>query len=324
MEEERNMFLRALALVVFSIYSVHSLADYPEKPIRLVLPIAPGGTTDIVARIVAQRLQEKLGQPLIVENRPGAANIVGTELVSKAEPDGYTLLMATSGHATNPSVYAKLPYDSAKGFSPIIHLTSTPNVFAVPAASPIKDVKELVKLAREKPGTITYSHAGLGQTQHLAGELLGVMANVNIVHVPYKGGAPAIVDALSGQVTMVIAGVPPLVPHIKSGKLRPIAVTSPKRFETLPDVPTIAEQGYAGYEVDFWVGMMAPAGTPVSVVKRMNAEANEVLRLPEVRRQLLDKGAEPVGGTPQDFEAMLTKDMEKWARLVKTIGLKPQ
>ena len=319
-----TLHLRIVVVLMFAMYSVHSLAEYPEKAIRLVLPIAPGGTTDIVARIVAQKLHERLGQPLIVENRPGAANIVGTELVSKADPDGYTLLMATSGHATNPSVYAKLPYDSVKGFVPIIHLTSTPNVFAVPATSAINDIKQLVQAAKEKPGTITYSHAGLGQTQHLAGELLGVMAGVKMVHVPYKGGAPAIVDALSGQVTMVIAGVPPLVSRIKAGKLRPIAVTSPKRFETLPDVPTVAEQGFAGYEVDFWVGMMAPENVPPEVVKRLNSEANAVLRIPDVRRQLLDKGAEPVGGTPQDFQAMLAKDVDKWARLVKTIGLKPQ
>ena len=318
------MVSRAVVVLALAMYSVHALADYPEKPIRLVLPIAAGGTTDIVSRIVAQKLHERLGQPLVVENRPGAANIVGTEHVSKADPDGYTLLMATSGHATNPSVYAKLPYDSVKGFVPIIHLTSTPNLFAVSAASSIKDVKQLVDIAKQKPGTITYSHAGLGQTQHLAGELLGVMADVQMVHVPYKGGAPAIVDALSGQVTMVIAGVPPLLPHIKAGKLRPIAVTSPKRFETLPDVPTIAEQGFAGYEVDFWVGMMAPAGVPAAIVKRLNDEANAVLRMPDVRRQLLEKGAEPVGGSPRDFEVMVGKDMEKWARLVKTIGLKPQ
>ncbi len=317
--KSRAALLVSGLLVLGSVY-----AEYPERPIRLVLPIAPGGTTDIVARIVAQRMQERLGQPLVIENRPGAANIVGTDLVAKAEPDGYTLLMATSGHATNPSVYAKLPYDSVNAFSPIIHLTSTPNVFAVAAGSHIKNIKELVQAAKAEPGKITYSHAGLGQTQHLSGELLGVMAGINIVHVPYKGGAPAIVDALSGQVAMVIAGVPPLVPHMKSGKLRPIAVTSSRRFESFPDVPTVAEQGFPGYEVDFWVGMMAPSKVPVAIVNRLNAEANAVLRMPEIRRQLVEKGAEPVGGSPADFQAMVTKDMQKWAKLVKTIGLPPQ
>ncbi len=317
--KSRAALLVSGLLVLGSVY-----AEYPERPIRLVLPIAPGGTTDIVARIVAQRMQERLGQPLVIENRPGAANSVGTDLVAKAEPDGYTLLMATSGHATNPSVYAKLPYDSVNAFSPIIHLTSTPNVFAVAAGSHIKNIKELVQAAKAEPGKITYSHAGLGQTQHLSGELLGVMAGINIVHVPYKGGAPAIVDALSGQVAMVIAGVPPLVPHMKSGKLRPIAVTSSRRFESFPDVPTVAEQGFPGYEVDFWVGMMAPSKVPVAIVNRLNAEANAVLRMPEIRRQLVEKGAEPVGGSPADFQAMVTKDMQKWAKLVKTIGLPPQ
>ena len=295
---------------------------YPNHVIRLVVPFPAGGTTDIIARDVAKRLTDTLGQSVVVDNRPGAGGNSGADIVAKSAPDGYTLLMGTVGtHAINPSLY-KMPYDNVKDFVPIVLVAGVPNVLEVNPSLPVNSVADLIKLAKSKPGVINFASSGSGTSIHLSGELFKTMAGVDMTHVPYKGSAPALVDLVGGQVQVMFDNLPSSLQLIKAGKLRAIAVTSLKRSPALPDVPTIAESGLPGFEASSWFGMLAPAGTPAPIVAKINAEVNQWLQSPEGRGQLLAQGAEVAGGTPEQFAAHIRAETDKWAKVVKASGAK--
>ncbi len=315
---------RAVSLLVLALIAAGTDAQtYPAKPIRLVVPFPPGGTTDILAREVGQRLSQSFGQSVVVDNRPGAAGNIGSELVAKSAPDGYTLLMATVGtHAINPSLYAKMPYDHVKDFAPVILVASVPNVLEVTPSLPVYRVADLIKLAKEKPGQINFASSGSGTSIHLSGELFKAMAGVDMTHVPYKGSAPAIADLIGGQVQVMFDNLPSSLPQIKAGKLRAIAVTSAQRAPALPEVPTIAESGLPGFEASSWFGLVAPAGTPPAIIARINAEVNQWLQSPEAKEKLLAQGAAAAGGSPEQFAAYIRAETEKWARVVKASGAK--
>ncbi|MDI6870813.1 MAG: tripartite tricarboxylate transporter substrate binding protein [Bacillota bacterium] len=311
-----------LAVVVLSVTGV-GLAkdDYPAKPVRMIVAFSPGGATDIIARIVSQKLSERLGQPVVVENKPGATGIIGTEMVAKSPADGYTLLMVTAGtHAINASLYSKLPYDPVKDFTHVVWVANAPNVLVVNASNPINSVKELIEAAKKKPGQLTFGSAGSGSTLHLAGELFKSMAGVDIVHVPYKGGAPAMTDLLGGQIAMMFDSISQAVPHINAGKLKALGVTSATRSLALPNIPTIAEAGVPGYEAMAWFGVVAPAKLPKPILDKLNKEINVVLQLPEVVDRLRELGTEPVGGSPAKFTAHVEAEVAKWAKVVKESG----
>jgi tripartite-type tricarboxylate transporter receptor subunit TctC len=296
---------------------------YPNRTIRLVVPFPAGGTTDILARAAAQKLTESLGQPVVVDNRPGAAGNIGSDIVAKSAPDGYTLLMGTVGtHAINPSLYSKMPYDHVKDFVPVVLVASVPNVLVVNPSLPVKSVGDLIKLAKAKPGEINFASSGSGTSIHLSGELFKTMAHVDMTHIPYKGSAPALTDLIGGQVQIMFDNLPSSLAQIKAGKLRAIAVTSQKRAPALPDVPTIAESGLPGFEATSWFGVLAPAGTPFPVVARINSEINKWLQTPEAREQLLAQGAAAAGGTPESFAAHIRAETDKWAKVVKESGAK--
>jgi len=317
--------LRHAALfVVLAMTAADALAQpYPSKPIRLVVPFPAGGTTDILAREVGQRLALSLGQPVVIDNRPGAAGNIGSELVAKSAPDGYTLLMATVGtHAINPNLYARMPYDHVKDFVPVVLVAGVPNVLEVTPSLPVNSVADLIKLAKEKPGKINFASSGSGTSIHLSGELFKTMAGVDMTHVPYKGSAMAITDLIGGQVQVMFDNLPSSLPQIKAGKLRAIAVTSAQRAPALPDVPTIAESGLPGFEATSWFGLVAPAGTPSSIVGRINADVNQWLQSPEAKEKLLAQGAVAAGGSPEQFAAYIHTETEKWARVVKASGAK--
>jgi tripartite-type tricarboxylate transporter receptor subunit TctC len=314
----------AALLAVLALTATGAAAQtYPTKPIRLVVPFPAGGTTDILAREVGQRLSTSLGQPVVIDNRPGAAGNIGSELVAKSAPDGYTLLMATVGtHAINPSLYAKLPYDHVADFAPVILVASVPNVLEVTPSLPVNSVADLIKLAKEKPGQINFASSGSGTSIHLSGELFKTMAGVDMTHVPYKGSAPALADLIGGQVQVMFDNLPSSLPQIKAGKLRAIAVTSAQRAPALPNVPTIAESGLPGFEASSWFGVVAPAGTPPAIVARLNADLNLWLQTPDAREKLLAQGAAAAGGSPEQFATHIRAETEKWAKVVKASGAK--
>lgn len=297
---------------------------YPAKPIRLVVPFTPGGSTDILARLVGQKLGEAFGQQVIIDNRPGAGGNIGVELVAKSLPDGYTLVMGHIGtFGVNPSLYPKLPYDPIKDFQPITLFAKVPNLLAVNPSLPVKSVKDLIALARAKPGALNYGSGGNGSAAHLATEYFKLLSKTDIQHIPYKGTAPAITDLISGQVSMAITGVPPLLPHVKSGRVRAIAVATSKRLPLLPELPTIAETGLPGYEATQWYGVLAPAATPKDIVTRLNAEIVKALQRPEVKERLASEAAEPVGNTPEQFQAFIKAEIARWAPVVKASGARP-
>ena len=313
----------ALAFVTACMASVAFAQSYPNHAIRLVVPFPAGGTTDILARAAAQKLTETLGQSVVVDNRPGAGGNIGAELVAKAAPDGYTLLMGTVGtHAINPSLYTKMPYDHIKDFVPVVLVAGVPNVLVVNPSLPINSVADLIKLAKAKPGTINFASSGSGTSIHLSGELFKTMAGVDMTHVPYKGSAPALQDLMGGQVQIMFDNLPSSLALIKAGKLRAIAVTSLKRAPALPDVPTIAESGLPGFEASSWFGILAPAGTPAPIVAKINAEVNKWLQSPDAKEQLLAQGAEAAGGSPEQFVAHIRAETDKWAKVVKASGAK--
>ncbi|MEO8675947.1 MAG: tripartite tricarboxylate transporter substrate binding protein [Casimicrobiaceae bacterium] len=302
---------------------VASAQTYPAKPIRLVVPFPPGGATDILARDVAQKLTEAWGQQVIVDNRPGAGGNIGSELVAKAAPDGYTLEMGTVGtHAINASLYAKMPYDHVKDFAPVILVAGVPNVLVVNPALPANSVAELIAYAKANPGKLNFASSGNGTSIHLSGELFKFMAGVQMTHVPYKGSAPALQDLLGGQVQLMFDNLPPSLPQIKAGKLRALAVTSLTRAPALPDVPTMAEAGLPGFEASSWFGVLAPAGTPPAIVTKLNAEIAKWLATPEAKERLSKQGANAAGGTPEDFAKHIAAETAKWAKVVKDSGAK--
>jgi len=293
-----------------------SAQTYPAKAVRVVVPFAPGGGIDFMARIVSQRLQEELGQPFVVDNRPGAGGVVGSEVVATARPDGYTLLAVPISHAANVSL-TKLSFDPVGDFAPIIHLASAPNVVLVHPSLPVKTIGEFTRLARQHPGQLSYASSGNGSSTHLAAELFRMLAKIDLLHVPYKGGGPALINLLGGQVSMYIGSLPASLPHVRSRRLKALAVTSAARANALPDVPTAIEAGIAGYEYVGWYGLLAPAGTPASVIERLNVETNKILRQAAIVEKLAADGAQPVGGTPAQFADHIRNEISKWAGVVK-------
>jgi tripartite-type tricarboxylate transporter receptor subunit TctC len=294
--------------------------DYPSRPIKLVVPWAAGGGIDNLGRVVGEKLEASLGQPIVIENRPGAASSVGTALVAKAPADGYTLILSNTTHAINATLYRTLPYDSVKDFAPVVFMASSMSVLVVYPAFPARSVKELVDMAKAKPGTIDYGSAGNGSIQHLAGELFKSMAQVNLVHIPYKAGATVVTDLLSQRVGVYFPPIAQIMPMISSGKLRPVAVTGKERSPLMPEVPTMAESGLTGFEVIDWYGIQAPAGTSPEIVGKLNAAVNRVLGTAEMKERLRPRGYEIAGGTPAEFGALIRADIEKWAAIVKASG----
>ena len=295
---------------------------YPARTVRIVVPYAPGGNTDFTARVIAAKLTDVFGQQVVVENRAGGATNIGSDLVAKAVPDGYTILMGGAANAINMSLYPKLPYDTLRDFAPITLCVKGANVLAVHPSVPVKTVKELIALTKSRPGKLNYSSSGLGSSNQMAGELFKLMAGVNIVHVPYKGNAPALTDTIGGQVEMIFSGVPLLVPHIQAGRIRAIGIGSLKRFAALPEVPTIDESGLKGYEATTWFGLMAPVKAPKEVVARFNLEVGKILASAEVSERFINEGVEPVGGTPEFFTAFIRDEIAKYAKVVKAASLK--
>ncbi len=299
-------------------------APWPQKPIRMVVPFPAGGGTDILARLVAVKMGEPLGQQVIIDNRPGAGGTIGTDIAAKAPADGYTIIMVSGSHAINPGLYPKLPYDTLNDFAPITQIATSPGVLVVHPALPVKSVRDLIALARSKPGQLNYASAGSGTPPHLAGELFKTMAHVDMVHVPYKGNVPAFADMLAGLVSLSFPSMPSAVPHIKSGRLRALGVTSAKRWPGAPEIPTIAESGLPGYESTSWYGMLAPARTPSAIVTRLHDVIVAALGLPDLKEKLASQGLDAVGNTPAQFAAAIKTEITKWAKVVKASGAKPE
>jgi len=304
---------------------IASAQPYPSKPVRLICPYPPSGATDITARAIASELSKSLGQPVIVDNRPGAGGNIGAELAAKAAPDGYTILTSISAlHGIVPVLYSKLNYDPNKDFTPVIVLVSYSNVLVVNPSVKAGSVKELIALAKAQPGKLTFASSGSGATTHMSGEMFKHLTGVDIVHVPYKGAAPAMTDLLGGQVNMMFDAVPTSLPHIKSGKLRALGVTGPKREATLPDVPTIAEAGVPGYEASVWFGLEVPAGTPKGIIARLNEASTKGLSSPEFVKRMTELGFTIVGGTPEQASEMIKVEIQRWGPVVKASGAKAE
>jgi len=317
----------ALALTACALVAASgpSLAQYPVTPVRIIDPYPPGGTTDILARLVSTRLTDKLGQSFIVENRPGAAGAIGSQAVAKSAPDGYTLVMGTiSSHGINSALYKALPYDPVKDFAPVTNVASTPNVITVNPELPVKNLAELLKLAKEKPGKLNFGSTSQGGSPHMSAELLKMMTRVDLVHVPYKGAGPMLADLIGGQVQIGFDNLPSSMSHIRSGKVRAIAVTTPSRWPGAPEIPTVAESGVTGYEVSGWFGLLAPAGTPKPVIDVLYAALSEILKQPDVQKQMLELGAAPVGNPPDAFGRQIAGEVEKWKKVVATTGVKAE
>lgn len=296
--------------------------NFPVRPVRLVVPFPPGGPTDLLARIVATRLGEQLGQPVIIDNKPGASGMVGAEFVAKAAPDGYTLLVNASIHVINPSLYAKPRYDAIADFTAVSNLADVPLILAVNPKVAARSVKELVALAKSANPPLAFGSAGNATSQHLSGEALKIAAQIDMLHVPYKGSAPALADLIGGQVQLMFDSMPSAMPFVKSGAIRPLAVTTARRSSALPDVPTVAESGYPGFDISTWYGVWAPAATPTPIVQKISGMIAAIVRTPAVREQFAALGAEPVGNTPDEFSAFTKKELTKWARIVKESGAK--
>ncbi len=315
--------ISACLLAAFSIAGFAHAQTYPSKTIRMVVPFPPGGTTDILGRVAAQKLGEALGQQVVVDNRPGAGGNIGTEAVAKSAPDGYTLLTDPGSTLTiNPSLFAKLPFDPLKDFAPVSILAAVPNLLVVHPSLPVRSVKELIALAKSKPGQLNYASTGAGQSTHLSMELFKTMARVDMTHVPYKGSAPAVTDLLGGHVLLMFDNMPSALPHVKAGKLRGIAVSTAKRSPVTPDIPTVAESGLPGFEVSVWFGVLAPAGTPREITERLNGILVKALHSADVRERLSAQGAEPIGNSAAEFTAVMKRDLAKWAKVVKDANIK--
>ena len=292
--------------------------SYPSKPVRIVVSFAAGGPTDQVARVMSAKLTELLGQTFLVENKTGAGGNLGAAEVARAAPDGYTLLMATvSTHAINPGLYKNMPYDPVKDFAPVGQVGVTPCVLAVHPSLPVTDVKQLIALLKANPGKYSYGSGGNGSSAHLSAELFKSMAGVDVVHVPYKGASPALTDVMAGRIVMFIGNLPPAMPLIKAGSVRPLAVTTAQRSPLVPDLPTLAESGLPGYETVAWFGLFAPAGTPTEIVARLQAEVARILREPDIRERIAFLGGEPVGNKPEEFAVIVKGDVAKWRKVVK-------
>jgi tripartite-type tricarboxylate transporter receptor subunit TctC len=312
----------ALAVALFTAHTLSAAQTYPDKPIRLIVPQPPGGTSDILGRAFGQKLAENLHQQVVIDNRAGASGTIGTDLAAKSTPDGYTLVFVYTTHATTPAIYGKLPYDPVADFAPITILTAAPLLLVVHPKIPVRTVKELIAYARTRPGELNFCSAGNGSGSHLAGELFNTMTGVKLTHIPYKGSGFAITELIGGQVQLMFAGIVPIDPHVKAGRVRSIAVSSARRTASLPQVPTIAESGLPGFEVVGWYGILAPARTPPAIVDRLHRELIAILKTPEISDRLTREGAEPVGNSPAEFTAFLKTDIARWAKVIKTAGAK--
>ncbi len=311
-----------LSAVVVGLGPGEALAQgYPSRPIRFIAAFPPGSASEILGRVVGQKLHESWGQPVVVEARPGAGGTIGADLVAKSAPDGYTLLVGSSAEVTvGVSLYPKLPYDPVRDLAPVIAIGPVPNILLVNPAVPATSVKELVALAKSRPGQLNFASSGNGTTSHLAGEMLKLQAGIDMVHIPYRGSPPALTDLLGGRISVMFAPLTTALPHVRAGKLVALGVSSPKRSSAAPEVPTMMESGFPDFEASIWFGILAPAATPKDVVGKLNAEIGRILKLPEVRETLSKQGAEPVGGTPEDYAALIRKDIAKWAKVVKESG----
>ena len=296
--------------------------SYPAKPVRLVVPYAPGGAVDIIARATAQELTKRLGQQIIVDNRTGAGGNIGSDTVAKAPPDGYTLLMASPANTINSSLYTKMPYDPLRDLVPIALIGSVPSVMVANPSLPVKDIKQLIALAKAKPGALTYGSGGSGTTEHLAGEMFKSFAGIDLLHVPYKGGAQVMIDLMGGQVALMFSNQLGVLPHIKAGKLKALGVASAGRSAALPDVPTFAEAGFPDFKVSVWWGVMGPAGMPKEIVNQLNREIVAGLASPEMKGRLQTMSAQPIGGTHEQFAAFFAAETKRWAPIVKASGAK--
>ncbi len=318
MMKPRTIFLAILAVVAMPAFA----QSYPQKPIRIVVPFPAGGTTDILARAIGQKLTDSFKQQVIIDNRPGAGANIGAEIAARSPPDGYTLFGISTIHAINPSLYSKLAYDPIRDFAPITNVAATSQILTVHPSLPVTTVKQFIAYAKAKPGELNYSSAGNGSQPHLTGELFKTMTGVNLVHVPYKGAPPAMTDLLAGQVALTFATAPSAVPHVRSGKLRALGVSTAARIKALPDVPTIAEAGVAGFEAAGWNGLVAPAGTPAAIVERLNSTIVSIVQEPAMSKYLADQGADPWTMTPAQYADYIKSEVAKWAKVVKASGAK--
>ena len=313
----------AAALAAIAVTDAAAQA-WPVRPVRLVVPYAPGGGTDILGRIVGQRLGEQVGQPVVIDNRSGGGTIIGSDIVAKAAPDGHTLLMNTTALVINSALHAKLPYDLARDFRPVMRVAIVHNVLVVSPTLPVTSVKGLLDHARTRPGGVNFATSGVGTAGHIAGELLRAMSGIPLTHVPYRGGAPLIPDLIAGQVHFIFGSMPTVLPLIEAGRLRALGVASATRAEALPHLPTIAESGMPGFDVTSWQGVFAPGRTPPALVERINGELKRVIALPEVRRQLAANGFEPVGSSVAEFSARIEDELARWTKLIRASGARPE
>ncbi len=318
----RGLGVRLLAAALLAAFSAHA-QPYPNRPIKIIVPYAAGGAVDIVARTIGTPLAEALGQPVIVDNRPGASANIGMEIAAKSPPDGYVLLMASNGIATNMALFPHLAFDGRRDFAPIAKIGYAPLVIVVPVSSPAKSLKDLIAMAKAEPGSLTYASAGNGSSGHLAGELLKATAKIDVLHVPYKGGAPAITDLLGERISFMPINPVEVIAHIRGGRLRALAVASDRRLPLLPDVPTVAEAGLTGYEASVWWGLVAPANTSPEIVRTLNAETNKALANPAIANKLGDLGVVVTPGTPEQFGAFIKSQTELWSELIKAARIQP-
>jgi tripartite-type tricarboxylate transporter receptor subunit TctC len=317
--------LGRIALLAIACTTLPALAwaqHYPDHPIKLIVPVPPGGGVDILSRAIGQKMSASMGVPVVIDNRAGASAAIGTKALAQSPPDGYTIMMGYSAHATNPIFNPNLPYDTKKDFAAIAHVGYIPLILVVPTSSPVNSVKELIALAKAKPGQLQFASGGAGAGAHLSGELLKVTAGVDIIHVPYKGNAPALNDLLGGHVSMMFDTINTSLPHVKAGSLKALAVTSRKRSPLALDVPTMIEAGLPGFEISAWYVMFAPANTPKDIMQRLNAEVNKAIKDPELRATLGDQGVELTGGTSEEADAFVNGEIERWAKIIKATGMK--
>jgi tripartite-type tricarboxylate transporter receptor subunit TctC len=324
MANRRALAAAALSACVLLAAALPAAAqsDYPNKQITVIVPYPPGGGTDVIARIVQDRLREKLGQPVVIENRAGAAGSIGTALAAKAAPDGYTVLLTLSSHTINPAIYPKLPFDTQRDFEPVAMVASLPQILVANPGFAAKTLPDLIAMGKAKPGSLSYASVGNGSPGHLAGELLNQRTGIKAVHIPYRGGGPAVTDVMGGQVPLLWVSIPAAAQFVKQGKLRALAVSTLKRSAAFPDVPTAEEAGLAGFEVDSWYAAFVPARTPRPVIERLNRAFNEVLALPDIREKLLAQGAEAVGGSPEALGKVVAAEIPRWQKLVAETGIK--
>ena len=312
----------ASALPTGTLFSAARAQSWPARPVRIIVPYPPGGPTDVLTRIVAVKLSETLGQPFAIDNKAGASGMIGAAEVAKATPDGYTLLGNASIHVINPSLYPKAGFDAIADFTPVTQLANVPLILVVNQDLPVKNVRELIAYAKANPGKLNFASSGNAAAQHLAGESFKLATGIQMQHVPYKGSAPALTDLIGGQVQLMFDSMPSAMPHVKAGKLRPLAVTTAKRSAAVPDLPTIAEAGVSGFDISTWYGLWAPKNTPRDVIERLATETAKILKLLEVRERYAALGAEPVGSTPDEFAAYCKSELGKWAKIVKESGAK--